>query len=732
MRKSVVCWLAFLSAVVGCADSIAQCPVILNCPQGSPIVCDFSLNDPLFWNEAPHTWSEVLEVADLYEGSVDLSLKILPCTGTGGNLDISYLLLLDLDNDNLLETAVTSDDLPPVATVFANNAFNPGYMGGAPVEFDKRALPDSIKFRFALEITTVWDTVVAHLRWSTGNQFVSPRLPEGRHYLKWRVQQGNTVKYCEHSFRVKDCQPPMLNCEENLSVEIAPGGNATIQLADVVLSVSDNATPPNKMSLSMRKAGDGNGFPLNNVGNPVTGVIYNCEQLDSQRVEVWAKDRDGNTTFCETALTITDGAGICTVFPVLCARTFWSNHDIVEQTTYRMIWADTTTQKLDTLLMPLFPDGCTEMNTVPASNSFSLVAKKDTNPLNGVSTFDLLLITKHILNIQPFDAPWKFIAADINRNGSVTTFDVVELRKLLLGIYNKFPANTSWRFFTADCDFPPNPFTGFCPAEYTFLTAPMGSYPPELPFNALKVGDVNGSADPDSMSTSSPDSRGEPMLLRLPDLDLEKGKFYEIPLSIAAPGTWLGFQTALLFDSKSIEIEAINPGNLPGLDENAFAQPRAGVVNVSWFNTTPQAIFSDEKLLTLRMRALADGRLSELVAQGQRLTSEAYTAAEETRPMQLHFSEMTDAGISGRTSIFPPQPNPTSAGATIPVRLAAPEMALVEVFDFSGKMIFQKEKPLERGTQWLDIPASALPQKGVYTWRVKAGEITQSGKLVRM
>ena len=729
MRKSVVYLLTSLPAVFGSINGLAQCPTIVNCPQGSPIICDISNNDPLLWKEPPHTWSEVLHSGDLYEGTVDLNIKIIPCAG--GNLNISYELLLDLDNDDLLETVVPSNNFPPAGLVFANNAFNPGYAGGDPVVFDKRAVPDSLKFRFALETYPIWDTVVAQMRWSTGNQSFAPRLPEGKHRIKWRIQQGNTVKYCEHSFRVKDCLPPTLECEESWSLDIGSDGMATVQTDDLLIAAQDNITLPNFLEFSMRKANDGAGFPLNPGGIPVSGLIYDCGQLDSQRIEFWVRDRVGNTSTCEIALTVTDDEGVCDVFPIVCARTCWGDSTIVQQVEFKLVWADTSS-KFDTIPLFPLPDACAEMNTLPSSPWFYLMAENDNKHLNGVSTFDLLLITKHILGLQIFDAPWKYLAADANRSGSVTTFDVIEFRKLLLGIYDRLPANTSWRFFAADCDFPANPFTGLCPSNYSFLTTDFGNYPAQIQFDALKVGDVNGTADPDSLGSFPSDSRGEPVFFHLPDLYLKKGAAYEIPLTMAKTDVWLGLQAGLRFDAKLVEIEVVGLGTLLGMEENIVAQPTPGVLNLSWFSLTPQVIFPDENLLTLRIRALTDAHLHDVISTGGRLISEAYTADEIAHPLQLQFVEKTISSAVGQTAIFPPQPNPTSAGATIPIRLGKPESVSVEVMDFSGKIIFQQKNPLESGAQMLEIPATAFPQTGVYVWRVTADEALRTGKITRM
>ena len=68
------------------------------------------------------------------------------------------------------------------------------------------------------------------------------------------------------------------------------------------------------------------------------------------------------------------------------------------------------------------------------------------NPLNGVSTLDYVLGARHILGRTPFDAAHQYIAMDINKSGSITAFDLVQLRQLILGITTEFSDNGAWRF----------------------------------------------------------------------------------------------------------------------------------------------------------------------------------------------------------------------------------------------------------------------------------------------
>lgn len=134
---------------------------------------------------------------------------------------------------------------------------------------------------------------------------------------------------------------------------------------------------------------------------------------------------------------------------------------------------------------------------VPMGGNYTITPVKDTNDINGISTFDMVLISKHILGVQALDSPWKIIAADANKNNSVTTTDIVEVRKLILGLSTTFQSNTSWRFFPAFITFPNPalPFAGGALPEHIAITNLQADYS-GANFKAVKVGDTNSSADP--------------------------------------------------------------------------------------------------------------------------------------------------------------------------------------------------------------------------------------------
>lgn len=144
------------------------------------------------------------------------------------------------------------------------------------------------------------------------------------------------------------------------------------------------------------------------------------------------------------------------------------------------------------------------INTNSNSNSFFqpvrkgapyhlITPSKSSDPLNGVSTFDLIQIQKHILNIKTFDSPYQYIAADINRSGAITTLDLIQLRKVILGIDANFANNGSWRFINADHIFqnPNDPLKEYLP-ETIRLGLLYNRH--NVEFIGIKIGDLNNSA----------------------------------------------------------------------------------------------------------------------------------------------------------------------------------------------------------------------------------------------
>lgn len=91
-------------------------------------------------------------------------------------------------------------------------------------------------------------------------------------------------------------------------------------------------------------------------------------------------------------------------------------------------------------------------------HKYELCLSKNEDPLNGVNTFDLKLLTTHIMNIlPPLNSPYKIIAGQTDQTpphfDEPDMGDVLQLRNLILGYLTELPA-PSWKFIPADFVFP--------------------------------------------------------------------------------------------------------------------------------------------------------------------------------------------------------------------------------------------------------------------------------------
>lgn len=713
--------------LLSAGTTFSQCPVALNCNTGTDTLCDLTSNDSLLWNNALW-WDPLPGEHDLSETPAQLQFRVLD---TCGGAAIRCLLFLDLDGNGSFESVLNSDSMPPPGRFFFNNAANPGYAADTSLEMDARPVPGADKYRFALHQTTLGDTLQTELKWNTEanpDQFITPEIPGRRFRIVWLIENAGWEDTCSGITVVRDCIAPVIVCKNDLVSMISPGGFATVWATDLVQNASDDNTPANQLQISVRKAGDGSGFPIDALGNPIFVTGMDCCDLGPQPVELWVRDLAGNTGFCTTFVDIQDAFSSCDVFSCgeslfACTQTIADSSDM-DQVLIRY------KDNIVDLYSNSMQGACEEfLSVIHGGDSYRVWAIKDDNPLNGVSTFDLVLITKHILNLEPLNAPWKILAADANRSNSVTTFDVVELRKLILGIYNQLPNNTSWRFLPENVVFP-DPADPFAtPFSDTLV---VNNYPGTGPVRdtlyGYKVGDVNGSATV-NLHDSSPDERSTATLL-LPDWTFERGETKDIVLRPAAGGSWLGMQFALTFDPEYVEIQQVVPGVLEGLDEQAWSQPRPGLLHFSWFNALPQTVLPDEGLLRLRVRAVQAGRLQDVAALAtDRMRPEVYSDGHLQQRLQLGFSDRTE--VPGVSTLLP-QPNPTHAGVHFPLRLAVPETTILELLDASGRTVYYGEKTLAAGNQLLEAPAAAFPGAGMYMWRLKIGTEIQTGKIVRL
>ena len=289
--------------------------------------------------------------------------------------------------------------------------------------------------------------------------------------------------------QVVDTVPPQLKCKAMLIANacLSTGNGLQIFASGFVESVTDNVSPTSAISLGVRTKCTGDGFPNNK-----NYVQFNTTELGYANVELWAKDQAGNTSSCQTQVEVVDHGGFCDPFLSIVAYT---PKDSITKIGGAIVAIDKSTCQNDSIHTSLeLPAYWAGALSIPG-NLLTVTPSKIDNPLNGVSAYDLVLISKHILGLSKLSAP-QLIAADANRDGKVTTYDIVLLRQLILGIIPELPGGVSWRFWPYDYEFP-DPDNPFSPPFPERIEVPRSAdpVPNRFMFFGVKIGDVNYSAD---------------------------------------------------------------------------------------------------------------------------------------------------------------------------------------------------------------------------------------------
>jgi hypothetical protein len=710
--------------------NVWQDTILVNCPPSNTILGDTTDNDPGFWKET-YWYNAPNQVNDLSEVAVDLQITVSDsCFGATDN--IQYQLVLDLDGDDTLETIINSENLGSAGLgwnkVLFANAGIPNYTG-VPRQFDERQVATNEKYGFALQITQTGQTRTAAVRWNTqadSNVYVLPQLPHGKHKIVWIIQDtcGN-VQTCTSNFTIKDTQKPKISCLSGVSGSISPTQSILFWYNNFLQSAIDNTSPITALKFAIRKTGTGTGFPLTMNGDPKINVAFSCDELWENSIELWVVDQAGNSNYCTTDVTILDNNMVCELFPIAKIKGL-----VLTEADSGVADVQITATNPNSNGIPIFKfttltnkEGFFIFNGIPPQiQNVPVTPYKNDHPLNGVSTFDLVLISKHILGIEALNSPYKIIAADANKSNSVTSIDIVELRRLILGIYDSLPNITSWRFVDKYYVFP-NPLNPF---EATFSEISIFSDIPNQHNNdliAVKVGDVNGNAILNASTKNAVERSNATLLLSTENRAIKAGETFT--LQLAAAERVQAYQFTLNFQNLSL------------LNVNPLSRD----MDLSNFGIFVHALTTSYNgaqagTFELTFRAQADGQISDFLYLSDDITaSEAYQHNQ-----RMDIGLLFNGGDVAPTQhvnfeAYPCQPNPMGTATRIGVVTPREMPVKLEIFDLTGRLLYTQQGQFEKGYHQFTVNRTDLPENATGTLLYKiasdAGVITRKMIVLR-
>jgi hypothetical protein len=338
---------------------------------------------------------------------------------------------------------------------------------------------------------------------------------------------------------------------------------------------------------------------------------------------------------------------------------------------------------------------------------YAITAEKNDDWLNGVSTLDLVMIQRHVLGLDNLNSGYKLVAADINNDQQITAVDLIELRKLILGIYTSLPDNESWRFIDAKQPLSSvNPWPINEEVNISSLATDMMSED----FVGAKVGDVNGSGVANATAISTETRSAKQLELVVEPVDnsilVKAGDNFK---------NVYGYQFTMQLDGQlsdmypgAIDLSLANFGVLPN-----------GELTTSFASETPVNLTEGAVLFTLQgVKAI---RLIDGYTKAEAYLGDAFDIVD----VSLRQGEATAI-----YNLAQNQPNPFSEVTNIAFTLGQAGAATITVYDVTGKVITRVEGEYERGNHMIQLAKKDLGNAGILYYQLESGDFIATKKMI--
>lgn len=545
---------------------------------------------------------------------------------------------------------------------------------------------------------------------------ISEILPQGMHQVTFTVYDrcGNSTT-CERIVEVKECKAPSVVCVA-LALDLSPiDGTIQIWANDFVTSSSDNCTDAEDLIFSF--SADQTEF----------GRTFTCDSVGIREVEIWVTDEAGNQDFCVTTVDVQDNQGAC-------------NDGLDQNTTMMGLVATANNVPIsNTAIVLEGPEtyygfitgeqGEYVFQDVPMYNDYTVTPSKNDEHLNGVSTLDLVLIQRHILAFDQLDSPYDIIAADINGSENVSAADVIELRKLILGVQEEFNSNNSFRFVEASYVFADSedPFPFMEEKEFNEVDAPEI----HSDFIAVKIGDVNGSMQDEFSSGPTVEVRSDNSIaLYTEDQYLEAGETVLVPIHMNDIVSLAAIQYTLDYDSDYLEFISADGGQIELESSQVADHLAASKTTVAWSSVESVTnLTNKEALVYFAYNVKRNTKLSDVLTISSDITEAIAYDVDFTRyDIELRFDQAATPGFA----MFQNQPNPFTEYTEIIFELPKAEDVTLNVFDNAGKLVHRQSSRYTAGKHQIRLNTDQLTESGVYYYKLKAGEYSEARKMLKI
>ena len=528
----------------------------------------------------------------------------------------------------------------------------------------------------------------------------------GTHQITFRVSDAcDNTGSCTSSFTVRDTGAPVPYCQTNIITPISTLAGVDVWANDIDLGSTDDCS---SVELS---------FSATSI---VSSISFDCDNIGINNIELFVIDEDNNISSCMTSVIVQDNIGICPSngdVASVAGTIMTEDERMIDEVDVDLMSAPQTTFSSDVSV-----SGEYAFYQIPMDNTYQIIPEKNKEPENGVNTIDLIMIQRHILGIQLLDTPYKIIAADINNSERVDGTDLVELRKLILGVYLEFPQNESWRFVDADHTF--NDLSKPWPFAENVTIADLENNMSGIDFIGVKIGDVNLSSAINGAVGDQIELRNNNTYnIKVRSMETEQGNT-RVQLVATESIDLIGTQLSLDFDAS--ELLAVVPMAMDIQDKNiGWNKLEDNKLLISWNQISSSSVNADEVLVEFLFRGK-----NETLSLNNDMATQIYSDDAGQLDVKNIELELSQSVSDFELVLEQNKPNPFKNATTIGFSVPSDGPISMIFTDVDGKVIKRIDGNYKAGHHEVVLTGDELSTTGVVYYQLSAGGISTTRRMI--
>ena len=567
---------------------------------------------------------------------------------------------------------------------------------------------DSLELYYSYRIDLNSNNTIDITKSGVGLTTLSESLPIGKHTVHWSVEDRcSNLTTCVDTIRITNCKPPSAYCLAGLAVAITAmdtnGDGVLDSELDTLYARELNAGTGLNCGAALR-------FSFSSNTNDSVR-IYTCDSLGRREVNMYVTDDFGSQSFCRTFVLVQDNNT-----DTFCKRTFLTttisglvrteHGSLVEAAKLELQEQNTMTAITDF-------NGKFNFGQMPIGGSYQLNSSKEDDYLNGITTADIVKIQKHILGIEPFTSPYQMIAADVNDSKTISSKDIADIRKLILGVSKTLPINKAWRFIESDYKFFTVDNTLEEPWKESIKIEDIQSdlYAELI---GIKVGDVNASAKTRGVNSSASTRTASPMIVEIENKIVKQGEIVEVPFLISSFAAYEAFQTTLEFDKDRINILEIIASSASDFGSANYSMDRLqeGLIPMSW-----NGLMTQPELFKIRIEVKENCQVEDMFSFNSKVSnSEAYLKKNLiSAPIELRAKNGSTAHFTMDLNV----PNPWTRNTKVLYSTPSDGNVILRITSLEGRVIFDKKIFKEQGNHEWQISKKDVLGPGYYLYSIE-------------